>query len=62
MIQFEADIEIPVKAKMEEVRMFKVPNDDPFVFFKEYRPESEEYILFTCEDGKVIVAIPKDKN
>ena len=62
MFYYEADVEIEIKAKMEEVRLIKVPNDDPFAFFKEYNPEKEDYILFSCDDGKVIIAIPKEKH
>jgi hypothetical protein len=60
MIFFDADVDIEVKAKMEDVRVLRIPDEDPFLFFKTYSPDTEEYIMFSCEDGKVIIAIPKD--
>jgi hypothetical protein len=60
MIFFEADVDIPVKAKMEEVRLIRVSSEEPFSFMKEYRPEKEDYILITCTDGWVVIALPKD--
>lgn len=61
MIHFDADAEIDLKKfKVEDVRFIKIPLVDPFALFKEYKPDSEEYILITCSDGWVLVALPKD--
>lgn len=62
MIFFDADIELTCKCNIEEVQFIKIKKENCVEdFFKAYSPDDKEYpIVLFCDDGFIIVSIPKE--
>lgn len=60
MFFIDADVDFPTKSHIEEVQILKITKKDPFQIFKNFSPETYDYITVSCDDGWIVIGIPRD--